>query len=130
MKIIYIPNSEGNLEKVEVSEELAFVIDSFRRDEESQLRQNRRYLDFYFCDMALCSSFDNVEDEVIEHEMMKNIFSALDKLTEKERKRILLYCYTNLTYRQIAEYENSHFTSVRESINTAKIKLKKYLNKF
>ena len=37
MKIIYITNSEGNLEKVEVSEELAFVIDSFRREEESQL---------------------------------------------------------------------------------------------
>jgi len=65
MKIIYIPNSEGNLEKVEVSEELAFVIDSFRREEESQLRQNRRYLDFYSCDVTLCSSSDNVEDEVI-----------------------------------------------------------------
>ena len=62
MKIIYIPNSEGDLEKVEVSEELAFVIDSFRREEESQLRQNRRYLDFYSCDITLFPSNDNVED--------------------------------------------------------------------
>jgi len=82
MKIIYIPNSEGNLEKVEVSEELAFVIDSFRSEEESLLRQNRRYLDFYSCDITLFASNDNVEDEVIEREMMKAIFSALGKLTD------------------------------------------------
>ena len=62
------------------------------------------------------SSRDNVEDKVIEHETKKVIFSALDKLTGKERKRIILYYYTNLTYRQIADYENSHFTSVRENI--------------
>ena len=130
METIYIPNSEGNLEKVEVSEELAFVIDSFRREEESQLRQNRRYLDFYSCDISLFASNDNVEDKVMEHETIKAIFSAFDKLTGKEQKRIILYYYTNLTYRQIADYENSHFTSVRESINKGKIKLQKYLNKF
>jgi len=128
MKIIYIPNSEGNLEKVEVSEELAFVIDSFRREEESQLRQNRRYLDFYSCDITLCSSSDNVEDEVIEHETKKVIFSALDKLTEKERKRIISYYFKNLTYEQVAKIENTSTTAIFKSVVKALEKLKKFLN--
>ena len=128
MKTIYIPNSVGNLEKVEVSEELAFVIDSFRREEESQFRQNRRYLDFYSCDVTLYSSSDNVEDEVIEHETMRNIFSAIGMLTEKERKRIISYYFKNLTYEQVAIIENTSTTAIFKSVINALEKLKKFLN--
>ena len=128
MKTIYIPNSEGNLEKVEVSEKLAIVIDSFRREEESQLRQNRRYLDFYSCDITLCSSSSNIEDEVIEHETIKAIFSAIDKLTEKERKRIVSYYFKNLTYEQVAKIENTSTTAIFKSVVNALEKLKKFLN--
>jgi len=127
MKIIYIPNSEGNLEKVEVSEELAFVIDSFRREEESQLRQNRRYMDYYSSDISLFASSDNVEDKVIEHETMRNILSALGKLTEKERKRILAYYFKNLTYEQVAKIENTSTTAIFKSVGNALEKLKKFV---
>ena len=128
MEIIYITNSEGSLEKVEVSEEIAFVIDSLRCEEESQLRQNRRYLDFYSCDITLCSSSSNIEDKVMEHETMKAIFSALDKLTEKERKRIISYYFKNLTYEQVAKIENTSTTAIFKSVVKALEKLKKFLN--
>lgn len=50
-------------------------------------------------------------------------------LTEIQRRRFMLHFFQGLSYRQIAQHENVHFTSVQESIETANAKLKKYFEK-
>ena len=52
-----------------------------------------------------------------------------DDLTEIQRRRFMLHFFQGLSYRQIAECENVHFTSVQESIKAANAKLKKYFEK-
>lgn len=52
------------------------------------------------------------------------------KLTDVQRRRFINHFYKGLSYRQIADQEKVHFTSVQESINGAVQKLKKYLKNF
>lgn len=73
--------------------------------------------------------------ELIENNDEQNAIAAamrlLDSgdLTEVQRKRFILHFFQGLSYRQIADQENVHFTSVRESIEAANTKLKKYFEK-
>lgn len=50
-------------------------------------------------------------------------------LTEVQQRRFTLYFFHGLSYRQIADREHVHFTSVQESIEAANAKLKKYFEK-
>lgn len=51
-------------------------------------------------------------------------------LTEVQKRRFIMHIFKNLSIRKIAEIENVHFTSVQESITSAKRKLKKIFKKF
>ena len=50
-------------------------------------------------------------------------------LTEVQKQRFILHFYQGLSYRQIAARENVDFTSVRESIKAASVKLQKIFEK-
>lgn len=50
-------------------------------------------------------------------------------LTVVQARRFILHFYQGLSYRQIANYEGVHFTSVQESIEASKGKLKKIFEK-
>ena len=51
-------------------------------------------------------------------------------LTEVQKRRFIMHVFKNLSMRKIARIENVDFTSVRESIHSAKRKLKKFFEKF
>jgi hypothetical protein len=52
---------------------------------------------------------------------------ALDKLTDVQRRRYLMYHVDGKTTREIAESEKTHFTTVHESLQAADKKIKKVL---
>lgn len=51
-------------------------------------------------------------------------------LTEVQRRRFILHFFQGLSYREIGKLEGVHFTSVDESIDAAKRKLKKNFKNF
>ena len=51
---------------------------------------------------------------------------AIKHLNENQKRRIKLYYFQGLTYREIAEFEGVSDMSIRESINNAIKKIKKY----
>jgi DNA-directed RNA polymerase specialized sigma24 family protein len=52
---------------------------------------------------------------------------ALDKLTELQRRRYLMYHVDGMAIRAIADIEGTHFTTVHESLQAADKKIKKVL---
>ena len=77
----------------------------------------------------------STEDKVIEREEEKRITEKLQEamdctLTPTQRKRVLLYFFKGLTYREIAKIEHSSAMSVCESVQSATKKMKKYLKNF
>ena len=69
------------------------------------------------------------EDEELRARQIAALPKAMSTLTEKQRKRMIKHFYEGKTYREIADTENADFSSVRDSINLAKEKLKNFLKK-
>ena len=69
----------------------------------------------------------NVVDEVISKLDKERLLSALNCLSENQKRRITLYYFQGLTYRQIARIDGVSDMSVRESIAGAIKKIKKFL---
>lgn len=91
-------------------------------------------------------SYDNIEDSVwLETESLENeIFNKINekelfdkvydviynKLTETQKRRMMLFAFKGLSTREIAVIEGTSQKSVWESINTAQNKIKKVLKIF
>ena len=71
-----------------------------------------------------------VLDEIEERELKKLVREAMATLNEKQYQRIYCYYFKSMTYRQIAAFEGVDDKTVRESINGAMKKMKKFFEKY
>ena len=81
------------------------------------------------------SELPSAEDEYFEQEerseFEERLQNAIDTLlTPAQKRRLFLHCFRNMTVREIAKVEGSHFVSVHESIVSAKKKLKNFFINF
>ena len=69
------------------------------------------------------------EDEELRKRQIAALPEALSTLTETQRRRMIMHFYGRKTYREIASAESADLSSVRDSINLAKEKIKNFLKK-
>ena len=69
------------------------------------------------------------EDEELRARQIAALPEAMELLTEKQKKRITMHFYEGMTYREIAELENTGLSTVQDSIDLAKEKIKNFLKK-
>ena len=126
MKINYTFNN-GESSEVEVSEEIGAVILESRKKEENMERNRRRR-----CYSLDCMDFEGEDfadertPESIFMEQIDNyyILETLDKLSETQRRRLLMYA-SGMSMYEIANAEGKDFSTVKESIHAARKKFKK-----
>lgn len=70
---------------------------------------------------------ETVEDIAICNITNERLHEAISKLSEIQRKRLLLYYFLELTYEQIAEMEGCSFQAVAKSITAAEKRIKNLL---
>jgi len=70
-----------------------------------------------------------LEDEVILDMRNKELHKAIMSLPEVQRRRILLYYFSELTFEQIAEMEGCKHPAIIKSVKLAIQNLKKYFQK-
>jgi RNA polymerase sigma factor (sigma-70 family) len=111
--------------------------DYFERDrlENAQTKKNSPLNELD--DTALCEApspedyligvIDSQEKSKRRQERLAVANRALNKLTEIQRRRYLMYHVDDMTTREIAESEGTHFTTVHESLQAAEKKIKKVL---
>lgn len=128
MKITY-KFTTGEVTEVEVSNEIGTVIIDSRRKEENLARKERYH----------CYSYDAAEFEgqeyadwntpenltVQDYENSK-LADAVSKLSLVQRKRLIMLS-EGLSMREIARREGVSYISVRESIEQARKKIKKFI---
>ena len=124
--------ANGNRICVEVSTPVKELLEQSDRQIRSQRRQDRRHLDYMdFIDDLTDADMNNLQvdvaDLVIEMESYRQLYAAVNKLSEAQRRRLLLHFMDKLTYRQIAELEGVDRGTVGRSIKHALIQLQKYL---
>lgn len=70
-----------------------------------------------------------VQDEVEKRETKEMIKASMQILNEKQYQRVYCYYFKGMTYRQIAAYEGVADMTIRESIEGALRKMKKFFEK-
>ena len=126
MKIKYTFDNGENSE-VEVNEEIGAVILESRRKEENMERNRRRRcyslddVDFEGEDFADDRTPESLLIEQIDNEHIKE---TLDKLSETQRRRLLMLA-SGMSISDIARQENRDFRTVYDSLEAAKRKFQK-----
>ena len=120
--------ADGTKSEVEVNEELgAFITASLRED--NNLSRKERY-HCYSLDAVLFEGKEYGDNHTPDTEMesaekRRRIAAALAKLSETQRRRLLMLA-DGLSVREIARRENKDFKSVYESIESAKKKFTRF----
>ncbi len=110
--------------------------DNLYRIEANKDRNEERTIDKLVMKQSETMVAESELEKMIKKEMIADVNHAYKQLllsgmlTEKQKKRFIAYTFHNLSYRQIAEKEGVHFTSVQESILACNTKLKKFLKSF
>ena len=102
--------ADGKRICVEVSTSVKELLEQSDRQIRSQRRQDRRHLDFaVHTDEDLASSllpaYEDTADLLEEMERNARLHEAIGKLTGVQRRRLSLYYFDGLSYRQIARLE-------------------------
>ena len=71
---------------------------------------------------------ETVEETVMQHDENERLHRAIAMLPAKQRNRLLLYYFGDLTYEQIAEMEGCKHPAIMKSVSAAIVKLKKILS--
>ena len=100
------------------------LLEQSDRQIRSQGRKDRRYLDYAeyidgVTNATMTTPQEDVADLLIKMELVKQLHAAMDKLTETQRRRLILYYYHGLTYRRIAEIEKVDHKAVITSVARA-----------
>ena len=116
---------------IDVSIEVKELLEQTDRQTSSQRRQDRRHLDY----VGSIDGLENVQmppqediaDIVNRMDDCKRLYAAIGKLPELQRRRLLLYFFEELNFRQIAELEGVGISAVVRSIKRGLDSLSKIL---
>ena len=72
-------------------------------------------------------SVESAEDVAVWNILKEDLYAAIIKLPETQRRRLVLRYFFNLTYREIARIENCSISPIVHSIKVAEEKIKKFL---
>jgi len=123
--------ADGKRNCIDVPIPVKEAIDEFDRQIRSQKRKDRRYLDFVenMDELDTLPMLPQVDTAalVIRIDSYNRLYAAIGELPELQRRRLLLYYFKGLNYRQIADLEGVSITAVGRAIERALFTLKKLL---
>lgn len=122
----------GDKHCIEIENELFDLLDRFELDDLSFLNEVDRHYEHSELDEVTLErrAFNkplSIEETVIQEIRNKELHIAINTLPEKQRKRLKLYYFENLTYEEIAKLEGCKYQTIQESIYAALKKIKKIL---
>ena len=121
--------ADGKRIRLEVTSEVKDLLEQADRQIRSQRRQERRrhteYIDGLTDTTIVCPQED-FADLVDRMDSYKRLYSAIEKLTDVQKRRLCLYFFGGLTYREIADFENVNHRTVIRSVEQALCRLRKY----
>jgi len=126
--------ADGKWICVEVSTAVKELLEQSDRQIRSQGRQDRRYLDKGeyidgLTDTINVYPHEDFADFISRLDSYERLYSAIEKLSEIQQRRLLLYYHAGLSYRQIGELEGVSLRAVAYSVTSAVKKLRKTLTK-
>jgi len=78
-------------------------------------------------DTAIVAPHEDIADLIIRMDSYKQLYAAMEKLSEAHRRRVYLYHFCDLTCREIARVENVHYSTISRSLRQAHKAMKGYI---
>ncbi len=127
-------DSGGIHQFIEINESLFQAFDRFELDDISQMnKMDRHYERSEQTEISLhvraMKPQVALEETVLQKVEFEDLYRAIAKLTETQRRRLILYYFYNVRYTKIAEMEGCRLESVRKCVQAAVDKLKKLLDR-
>ena len=130
--VIKYKTADGKRICLDVSMEVKSLLEQADRQRRSQKRQERRrhteYVDG-LTDTTTILPQEDFANLIYRMDSYKRLYAAIDMLSDVQQRRVRLYYFGGLTYRQIAEFEKVDHKAVVQSVKQAKSKLHKYLTR-
>ena len=125
--------ADGKTIFVDVSPEVAEVIEETDRKLRSQGRQGRRHLDSReyidgISDTTVIYPQEDIANLVIRMDRYNQLYAAIETLTPTQRRRVRRYFFEGLNYRKIGEMEGVGFKTIHCSVVQAIEKMRKYID--
>jgi len=127
VEIIY-KTAAGKEICVTVTVEVKELLAQSDRQIQSQRRQDRRRHTEYIDGLTFTTMVDSPADLLEKMEQRQRLHAAMQTLTEKQRRRLILHFFHALSYRKIAKLENVSDRSVTDSVRQALNRLRKQLD--
>lgn len=120
--------------KIEISQKLYNIFNQFELEDLSQMNKFDNHIEHLELDeISLYKRTflkeKSVEDEVETLVTTEHLKTAINTLTESQKRRLKLYYFEDKNLREIADLENCSIASVKESIDTSIKKINKILKK-
>ena len=115
-------DGQGNRQFMEINKELYETFDSFQLEDLSALNKTERHYGGSL-DTDPADASASPLDEAIHSLDQELLHTAIETLTEAQKRRIRLYYFEGMTYQQIADMEGCAKVTVYQSIDTARKKL-------
>lgn len=90
------------------------------------LKKNRRYTK-WSSNVDDSYNTPSLDEEIINNERIKELHSAIDKLKYEQKVALTLYCFEDMSYKEVAEVMEVSLSKVEILIFRAKKSLKKIL---
>ena len=125
-------DGQGGWHREKISRELYELFDRFELEDISQLNANSRHeehseLTEETLNKRTLIQSESMEDGVYRKIMYEQLHTAIGKLPDIQRRRVLLYYFGGYTYERIAEMEGCTKMAIKFSIDIAIKKLRKLL---
>ena len=130
--VVEFKDNKNIFHKVEISDEVYQAFDKFELEDISQIHKYRKHIEhsevyeesLYHRAVNQDKSVETIIEEKFLNDSLK---SAIEKLTNTQKRRIKLYYFEDLNFKEIAKLEKCDESSVRESIYSSIEKIKKIL---
>ena len=125
-------DGQGVRHNMEIEKELFDVLNRFELDDLSILNEWDRHIEHFeqteqSLNRRASYKAESVEEVVLRNIEYEELHQAIATLTETQQRRLTLYFFRGLTYKQIAEMESCSISSVGGSISAAIENIKKIL---
>ena len=123
-------DGEGIPQEMQISRELFDAFDCFELEDISYLNKWDRHIEHselmeQTLNERAMNKAENVEDAILRQEQIEELRGSIGKLTEVQRRRLLMYFFGDMTFEEIGKLEGCKKASVKESVDSALIKIKK-----
>jgi len=131
---ISFKDNKGTKHIVEVNEEVYKAFDSFELEDISQMHKFERHIEhseIYENNLNKRAIHKPREvDEIVNDNFLaKDLKEAIGNLTEKQRRRIKMYYFDDMSLQEIAKLERTTHQAISKSISKSIVQLRKILKK-